>query len=55
MNTLIYLLTKKHLLTEEGDKKMICKGSFKCQLWGELAALCVAAALIFGSILYLFT
>ena len=33
---------------------MICKGSFKCQLWGELAALTVGAALIFGTVLLLF-
>ena len=49
MNTLIYLFTKK------GDKKMVCKGSFKCQLWGELAALTLAMALILGTTLLMFT
>jgi hypothetical protein len=49
INTLIYLLARK------GEKPMICKGCFNCQLWGELAALSVAIAVIFGTVLVMFT
>ena len=49
MNTFIYLKA----IT--GDKDMICKGCFNCQLWGELTVLTVGIGLVFGSILLIFS
>jgi len=48
INTLIYILALR------GEQKMIFEGCFISQLWGELAALTVVMAMIFGTVLLCF-
>ena len=46
---------KKFASEIKGESKMVCKGCFKCRLWGELAALTLGIALVFATSILMLT